>query len=186
MQKADAERGKTFTRERSTDRDSFGSLGNTLPGTGEGPTIAAGRLALMELQLGMLVIASSPQRPIIPETKSGAAAIKARPAAMRLSAAEHGPDRGVGGVGYLIPRTPKAGIRRRQRRTGNAPKKFDRTGRPSITKTERPRSANLLQMPRSLMCKPRQRGPDYAGQSRRIDPSLQPVPPCWVLSNWRR
>jgi hypothetical protein len=117
------------------------------------------------------------------ETKSGAAAIKARPAAMRLSAAEHGPDRGVGGVGYLIPRTLKAGIRRRQRRAGDAPKKFDRTGRPSITKTERPRSANLLQMPRGLMCKLRQRGRDYGGPagSRRIDPSLQPLPPSQQL-----
>ena len=44
---------KTFTRDRSTNRGSFGSLGNTQPGTGEGPTIAAGRLALTELQLGM-------------------------------------------------------------------------------------------------------------------------------------
>ena len=34
-------------------------------GTSEGPTIAVGRLALVELQLGML--AGSPQRPIIPE-----------------------------------------------------------------------------------------------------------------------
>ena len=34
-----------------------------------------------------------------------------------------------------------------------SPKKFDRAGRPSITKTERLRSANLLQMPRGLMCK---------------------------------
>ena len=49
---------------------------------------------------------------------------------------------------------------------------------PSITKTERPRSANLLQMPRGLMCKLRQRGRDYGGPagSRGIDPSLQPSP----------
>ena len=45
----------------------------------------------------------------------------------------------------------------------------------SITKTERRRSANLLQMPRGLMCKLRQGGrrcggPHPAG-SRRIDPS---------------
>src|SRR5258708_21535297 len=47
-----------------------------------------------------------------------------------------------------------------------------------ITKTERPRSANLLQMPRGLMCKLRQRGRDYGGPagSRGIDPSLQPLP----------
>jgi hypothetical protein len=45
-------------------------------------------------------------------------------------------------------------------------------------KTERPRSANLLQMPRGLMCKLRQRGRDYRGPagSRGIDPSLQPFP----------
>ncbi len=50
---------------------------------------------------------------------------------------------------------------------------------PSITKTERPRSANLLQMPRGPMCKLRQRGRGYGGpaESRGIDPSLQP-PPC--------
>jgi hypothetical protein len=45
----------------------------------------------------------------------------------------------------------------------------------SITKTERPRSANLLQMPRGLMCKPRQGGRSCGGPhpagSRRIDPS---------------
>jgi hypothetical protein len=56
----------------------------------------------------------------------------------------------------------------------------DRTGRPSITKTERPRSANLLQMPRGLMCKPRQGGQDYGGHcpagSPGFDPSLQPLP----------
>jgi hypothetical protein len=62
--------------------------------------------------------------------------------------------------------------------------KFDRTGRPSITKTERPRSANQLQMPRGLMCKLRQRGREYGGPagSRGIDPSLQPFPlrsNCW-------
>src|SRR5712672_3209428 len=38
---------KTFTSDRSTGRDSSGSLGNTLPGTGEGPTIAAGPLATL-------------------------------------------------------------------------------------------------------------------------------------------
>ena len=50
----------------------------------------------------------------------------------------------------------------------------------SITKTERCRSANLLQMTRGLMCKLRQRGQGYGGRrpagSRRIDPSLQPPP----------
>src|SRR5258706_15694330 len=49
---------------------------------------------------------------------------------------------------------------------------------PSITKTERRRSANLRQMPRGLMCKPRQRGRGYGGPhpagSRGIDPSLHP------------
>src|SRR5258707_11793950 len=52
-----------------------------------------------------------------------------------------------------------------------------RAGRaPSITKTESPRPANLLQMPRGLMCKLRQRGRGYGGPagSRRIDPSLPP------------
>ena len=59
--------GRALRRDRSTDRDSFGSLGNTLPGTGEGPTIAAGRLALMELQLGMACYREfPPQRPVIP------------------------------------------------------------------------------------------------------------------------
>ena len=60
-----------------------------------------------------------------------------------------------------------------------APKKFDRTGRPSITKTERPRSANLPQMPRGLMCRLRPRGRGYGGPAgfRWIDPPLQP-PPC--------
>ena len=60
--------GQTFTRDRSTDRDSFVLLGNTLPGTREGLTIAARRLALMELQLGMACYRElPPQRPIIPE-----------------------------------------------------------------------------------------------------------------------
>src|ERR1700688_3384851 len=48
---------------------------------------------------------------------------------------------------------------------------------PSITETERLRSANLLHMPRGLTCKLRQRGRDYGGhcpaQSPGIDPSLQ-------------
>src|SRR5258705_6670346 len=50
--------------------------------------------------------------------------------------------------------------------------------RNSITKTERRRSANLLQMPRGLMCKLRQRGRGYGSPaaSRGIDPSLQPPP----------
>src|ERR1700722_3585031 len=59
-------------------------------------------------------------------------------------------------------------------------KQFGGWGRSSITKTERPRSANLLQMSRGLMCKLRLRGRDYGGPgpaaSRGIDPSLQPVP----------
>ena len=69
-----------------------------------------------------------------------------------------------------------APARRRNSRGGRACQKFDRMGRFSITKTERPRSANLLQMPRGLMCKLRQRGRDYGGPagSRGIDPSLQP------------
>jgi hypothetical protein len=61
------------------------------------------------------------------------------------------------------------------------------TGRPSITRTERPRSANLLQMPRVLMCKLRRRGRDYEGHRHTgypgIDPSLQPLPlrsNCWA------
>jgi hypothetical protein len=41
------ESGKTFTCDRSTGRDSSGSPGNTLLGTGEGPTIAAGPLATL-------------------------------------------------------------------------------------------------------------------------------------------
>ena len=59
----------------------------------------------------------------------------------------------------------------------------------SITKTERPRSANLLQMPKGLMCKLRQRGRDFRGRagSRGIDPSLQPPPicsNCWGRGLW--
>jgi hypothetical protein len=49
----------------------------------------------------------------------------------------------------------------------------------SITKIERPRSANQLQRPRGRMCKLRQRGREYGGRpagSRGIDPSLQPLP----------
>jgi hypothetical protein len=50
--------------------------------------------------------------------------------------------------------------------------------RRSITKTERLRSANLLQTPRGPMCKPRQCGQEYGGPAGRrgIDPSLQPLP----------
>jgi hypothetical protein len=71
-------------------------------------------------------------------------------------------------------------------RRAGAPKKFGGRGRPSITKTERPRSADLLQMPRGLMRKLRQRGRGYGGPegSRGIDPSLQPPPlrtNCWGL-----
>lgn len=60
---------------------------------------------------------------------------------------------------------------------------------PPITKTERPRSANLLQMPRGLMCKLRQCGREYGGPagSRGIDPSLQPLPlrsNCWGRPFW--
>lgn len=62
------ESGKTFTRDRSTDCDSFGSLGNTLPGTGEGPTIAARRFALMELRLGMACYRDLPAEPYHPGT----------------------------------------------------------------------------------------------------------------------
>jgi hypothetical protein len=50
---------------------------------------------------------------------------------------------------------------------------------PRFTKTERPRSANLLQMPRGLMCKPRRGGREKGGlapSSRGIDRSLQPLP----------
>src|SRR5882757_3231287 len=59
----------------------------------------------------------------------------------------------------------------------------DAARRPSITKTERPRSANLLQMPRGLMCKLRQRGRNYGGPagSRGIDPSMQPPPAQQLL-----
>jgi hypothetical protein len=66
---------------------------------------------------------------------------------------------------------------------GRAKKKFGGRGRPSITKTERPRSANLLQMPKGPMCKLRQRGRGYGGPagSRRIDPSLQ-SPPCAAIA----
>ena len=54
-----------------------------------------------------------------------------------------------------------------------------RVGAPSITKTERRRSASLLQMPTGLTCKLRPRGRGCGGPagSRGIDPSLQP-PPC--------
>jgi hypothetical protein len=70
-----------------------------------------------------------------------------------------------------------------------ARQKIDRTGEPSITETERPRSANLLQMPRGLTCKLRQRGRDYGGRAgfRGIDPSLQPLPicsNCWGRPLW--
>jgi hypothetical protein len=52
-----------------------------------------------------------------------------------------------------------------------------RIGRFSITKTERLRSANLLQTPRGPMCKLRQRGLECGGQGpRAIDPLLQPLP----------
>jgi hypothetical protein len=59
----------------------------------------------------------------------------------------------------------------------------------SITKTQRPRAANLLQMPKGLMCKLRQRGRDFGGRagSRGIDPSLQPPPirsNCWGRALW--
>jgi hypothetical protein len=56
--------------------------------------------------------------------------------------------------------------------------KVSRTGRPSITETERLRSANLLQTPRGPLCKLRQRGREYGGPagSRGIGPSLQPTP----------
>jgi hypothetical protein len=42
-----------------------------------------------------------------------------------------------------------------------APKNVDRTGRPSITKTETLRSANPPQMPKGLMCKLGQHGREY-------------------------
>jgi hypothetical protein len=60
----------------------------------------------------------------------------------------------------------------------------------SITKIERPRSANQLQTPRGRMCKLRQRGREYGGRpagSRGIDPSLQPLPVrsnCWGRPLW--
>src|ERR1700730_5321559 len=60
--------GKTFTRHRSTDRESSGSLGNTLPGTGEEPTIAAGGSLLWNCNWGWLVIASSPAEAYHPGT----------------------------------------------------------------------------------------------------------------------
>ena len=74
-----------------------------------------------------------------------------------------------------------AAVRHRKALTkelSNSRAKIDRTGEPSITETEKPRSANLLQMPRGLMCKLRQRGRDYGGRAgfRGIDPSLQPLP----------
>jgi hypothetical protein len=70
-----------------------------------------------------------------------------------------------------------------KRPQGGRAKKFGRTGRPSIMKTERPRSANLLQMPRGLMCKLRQRGREYGSPagSRGIDPPLQPFSPSQQL-----
>src|SRR3981189_3024515 len=50
----------------------------------------------------------------------------------------------------------------------------------SLTNTDRRRSATLLQMPRGLMCKLRQRGQGYGGPgpagARGIDPTLQPPP----------
>jgi hypothetical protein len=72
---------------------------------------------------------------------------------------------------------------------GRARQKNDRTGKLSIRKTERPRSANLLQMPRGLMCKLRQRGRDCGGPagSRGIVASLQPLPlrsNCWGRPLW--
>jgi hypothetical protein len=49
-----------------------------------------------------------------------------------------------------------------------------------LRKQKRPRSANLLQMPRGLMCKRRQRGRGYGGPgpegSRGIDPSFAAAP----------
>jgi hypothetical protein len=49
---------------------------------------------------------------------------------------------------------------------------------PSLTKTERRRSAILLQMPRGLMCSLRQGGQGYGGRppiSCGVDPSLHPA-----------
>ena len=92
----------------------------------------------------------------------------------KITMRSYGRDRGL----FRICERPEetAPARRRSSRGGRACQKFDRMGRFSITKTERPRSANLLQMPRGLMCKLRQRGRDYGGPagSRGIDPSLQP------------
>jgi hypothetical protein len=58
-------------------------------------------------------------------------------------------------------------------------------GRPF--KTERPQSANLLQMPKGLVYKLRQRGRGYGGpaESHGIDPSLQP-PPAVAASPLRK
>jgi Protein of unknown function (DUF2721) len=59
-----------------------------------------------------------------------------------------------------------------------------RMGQARFTKTEKPRSANLRQMPRGLMCKPRQCGREYGGLAaspRGIDRSLQPLPPSQQL-----
>ena len=58
-----------------------------------------------------------------------------------------------------------------------------------ITKTERPRSANLLQMPRGLMCKLIQRGQEYGGLAgyRGIDPTFAAAPlrsNCWGRPLW--
>jgi hypothetical protein len=50
---------KTFTRDRSTDRGSFGSLGNTLPETG-GQQLQPGGSLLWSCNWGWLVVASSP------------------------------------------------------------------------------------------------------------------------------
>ena len=68
-------------------------------------------------------------------------------------------------------------------RGGRAHQKNRRQGRPSITKTERPRSAILPQMPRGLMCKLRQRGRGYGGPAgpRRIDPSCSRSPAQQLL-----
>jgi hypothetical protein len=77
-----------------------------------------------------------------------------------------------------------AGLADASNRSGRgqgAPRNLGGRGRSSITKTERPQSANLLQMTRGLRYKLRQRGRGYEGPdpagSRGIDPSLQP-PPC--------
>jgi hypothetical protein len=70
-----------------------------------------------------------------------------------------------------------------------APKNVDRTGGPSITKTETLRSANPPQMPKGLMCKLGQHGREYGGPagSRGIDPSCSRSPlrsNCWGRSLW--